>query len=48
MKGINTIIHEIIPKPPSHKAFNKIVTIIIIINLKSAVLYSPLYKSIIT
>ena len=47
IKGTNTINHEIIPKPREHNIFNTIVNIIIIINLKKAVLYKFLNKSII-
>jgi len=47
MNGINTINQEIIPKPLSHKKFNKIVNIIVTHALKKAVLYNPLNVSII-
>jgi len=47
IKGIKTMNHDIIPKPFSHKAFNKNVINIIIIILKNAVLYNPLIESII-
>ena len=47
MNGTNTINHEIIPKPWVQRIFNNIVKTIIIINLKKAVLYKFLNKSII-
>ena len=47
INGINTITQDIIPIPDIHKEFNKIVTKIITINLKKAVLYNPLNVSII-
>jgi hypothetical protein len=42
IKGINTIIQEIIVIPPSHNKFNKNVIIIITIDLMKAVLNKPL------
>jgi hypothetical protein len=39
INGINTIIHEITPKPFLHITFNTIVNIIIIINFNKAELY---------
>jgi hypothetical protein len=47
INGTKTNIHEIIPKPRLHKIFNNSVNIIMIQNLKNAILKSPLNKSII-
>jgi hypothetical protein len=43
--GINTIIHEIIPKPPWHNRFNKNPIMDITINFINAVLYKPFTRS---
>jgi len=48
IKGINTINHDISPKPFSHSAFNKKVIHIITIIFKNAVLYNPFNVSMIT
>ena len=47
INGINTIIHDIIPIPFSHNAFNNKVHINMTINFINAVLYKPLNVSII-
>jgi hypothetical protein len=47
IKGINTIIHDIIPIPAWQSAFKRMVIIIITITFKKAVLYNPLKVSII-
>jgi hypothetical protein len=44
--GINTIIHEIMPKPPWHNRFNKNPMMDITINFINAVLYKPFIRSI--
>jgi hypothetical protein len=43
--GINTIIHEIMPKPPWHNRFNKNPMMDITINFINAVLYNPFTRS---
>jgi hypothetical protein len=43
--GINTIIQEIMPKPPWHNRFNKNPIIDITINFINAVLYNPFIRS---
>ena len=43
--GINTIIHEIMPKPPWHNRFNKNPMMDITINFINAVLYNPFIRS---
>ena len=44
--GINTIIQEIMPKPPWHNRFNKNPMMDITINFINAVLYNPFTRSI--
>jgi hypothetical protein len=44
--GINTIIQEIMPKPPWHNRFNKNPMMDITINFINAVLYNPFIRSI--
>jgi hypothetical protein len=46
INGINTIIQEIMPKPPWHNRFNKNPMMDITINFINAVLYSPFIRSI--
>jgi hypothetical protein len=46
INGINTIIQEIMPKPPWHNRFNKNPMIVITINFINAVLYNPFIRSI--
>jgi hypothetical protein len=43
--GINTIIQEIMPKPPWHNRFNKNPMMDITINFINAVLYNPFIRS---
>jgi hypothetical protein len=43
--GINTIIHEIMPKPPWHNRFNRNPIMAITINFINAVLYNPFTRS---
>ena len=45
IKGMNTMIHETIPKPLWHKMFNNKVIKTITITLTMAVLYKPLNES---
>ena len=45
INGINTIIQEIMPKPPWHNIFNKNPMIVITINFINAVLYNPFIRS---
>jgi hypothetical protein len=46
INGINTIIQEIMPKPPWHNIFNKNPMTDITINFINAVLYNPFIRSI--
>jgi hypothetical protein len=46
INGINTIIQEIMPKPPWHNRFNKNPMTDITINFINAVLYNPFIRSI--